>query len=150
MEAVTVLYDCSYHHTRPHMAASQQLPHRYPCVQHVDKNHNPSCVWWSATNSRGHFGKPKVIFGRKQSGVMVDRNGSYGMCQDCTALVDEPENLDRIAAVLRSEQFLRLMESAHPGGLNGDVFPLRVMRLFRKDFWRDFENAGNTKRGSRG
>ena len=118
------------------MADVKKGSYTHPCIQNVNINDEASCVWYSDVR-KGHFGIPKVIFGRFGSGIVVDANGDFGMCQDTCAIADKPENLEKIKQAMQSSEFLELMRSADVGGL-GTIFNRRVIAEFRSDFWKDF------------
>lgn len=137
-EKVDVLYSRSAYGTdKPNMSKEQSVDHVYPCIQNVGNNNTPTKIWWSNTNENGHFGIPKVIFGRFGTGIFLDKEGEYGMSQDCTAISDSPENLLHIKQAMQSERFLKLMKAGDVGGL-GTIFNRKVISLLRKDFWKDF------------
>jgi hypothetical protein len=137
-ERTEVTHSCDYHTQRPHMSKVQTNEFKYPCVQSVNVKSEPCCFWYSSTDKNGHFGIPKVVFVRLGRGVMVDRNGDYGLCEDCSGIVDEPSNLDRIHKAMKSPRFVELMKFANVGGQNGNIYDRKVIALFRKDFWVDF------------
>jgi hypothetical protein len=92
-DKVNILYSRSdYGSDKPHMNNKKTNEFKYPCIQNVNVNDNISCTWYSNTKSKGHFGIPKVIFGRKSSGVFFDKTGDYGLSQDCAAIIDSNEN----------------------------------------------------------
>jgi hypothetical protein len=135
---VDFLYSRSdYGSDKPHMNKEYSNTHMYPCVQNVDVNHNISCFWYSNNKNNGHFGIPKVIFGRKTSGVFFDKEGKYGLSQDCAAIIDSIENLEIIENVLKSNKFLDFMKAFDFGGVT-DRYNRKIIATFRKDFWKEF------------
>ena len=135
---VDFLYSRSdYGSDKPHMNKKYSSTHPYACVQNVDVNHNISCFWYSNNKNNGHFGIPKVIFGRKSAGVLFDREGKYGLSQDCAAIIDSIENLEIIESVLKSNKFLDFMKAFDFGGVN-DRYNRKIISTFRKDFWKEF------------
>lgn len=137
---IDFLYSRSdYGSDKPHMNKTKSNIYKYPCVQNVDVNHNISCFWYSNNKDNGHFGIPKVIFGRKSSGVFFDKEGKYGLSQDCAAIIDSIENLEIIQNVLKSNKFLDFMKAFDFGGVN-DRYNRKIIETFRKDFWKEFIN----------
>jgi len=137
-DKVNVLYSRSdYGSDKPHMNNEKTNEFKYPCIQNVNVNDDISCTWYSNTKSKGHFGIPKVIFGRKSSGVFFDKNGDYGLSQDCAAIIDSNENLEKIFKVLKSENFIEFMKYFDFGGVN-DRYNRKIIAEFKKDFWKEF------------
>lgn len=135
---INLLYSRSdYGSDYPHMSKNQNNIYKYPCVQNVNVKNNISCFWYSNNKDKGHFGIPKVIFGRKSSGVYFDRKGEYGLSQDCAAIVDSIENLEIIENVLKSNKFLDFMKAFDFGGVN-DRYNRKIIATFKKDFWKEF------------
>lgn len=135
---IDFLYSRSdYGSDKPHMNKTQSNIYTHPCVQNVDVKNNISCFWYSNNKDNGHFGIPKVIFGRKSSGVFFDKEGKYGLSQDCAAIIDSIENLEIIENVLKSNKFLDFMKAFDFGGVN-DRYNRKIIATFRKDFWKEF------------
>lgn len=136
-EKVELLHSFStYFQNKPHMNKERTNKFNLPCVQNVNVKNEISCFHYSSEDI-GHFGVPKVIFGRKVSGVLVDKNGEYGMCQDCGGIVDKPKNLDKIQQAMLSKKFIDLMKMADVGG-DRDRYNKRIIASLRKDFWKEF------------
>jgi len=134
-ERVELFHNCFYHTQRYFMSKEKNEQNIYPCIQNINIKNEISCMWYSNTNNKGHFGIPKVIFGRKLSGVLIDKNGEYGMCQDCSAIIDSPENFENIKKALESEKFIRQIMGFE---IQGDKYNRKIISLFRKDFWKEF------------
>ena len=135
-EKVDLLFNSSYHHQLKHMYNVQDETYKYPCAQNVNNKGVVSCIWYSNTNERGHFGIPKVIFGRKNCGVYVDEVGEYGMAEDCGGIIDEPKNLSFILKALKSEHFIKNIMGFRESF--GDKYNKKIIATFRKDFWKEF------------
>jgi len=119
------------------MSPTQDVKHKYPCVYMVRKDDTPD-LKWSSRNDKGHFGIPKVIYagGRPISaGFLVDTSGKYGMTQWASGIVDAPENLEKIAIALCSGRFRQFCAAIAVSKLEINT---SVLRLFRKDFWKEF------------
>jgi len=65
----------------------------------------------------------------------VDEDGEYGLTQWATGIVNEPQNLPKIAQVLDTPKFKELIQamSMSKAEINPDV-----LSLFKKDFWKEF------------
>lgn len=136
-EKTILINDSSYHHTRDWMSKQKNTKNIYPCIMNVGKDDKITSMWWSSTNSKGHFGIPKVVFGRFGSNVFIDEKGEYGMCQDGTAIVDDVENLPLIKEALQSKEFIALIRYCDVGGTS-TVYNHRIISLLRRDFWKEF------------
>jgi hypothetical protein len=136
-EKVEVLYSCAYHAQQDHVSKKQDDVYQYPCTRNIGEANNITKTYWSTTNEKGHFGVPKLIFGRFGYGIYVDATGEYGMTQDCYGIVDNPENLEDIKQAMQSEAFKDIIEACNAGGL-GENYNHKVISLFRKDFYKDF------------
>jgi hypothetical protein len=138
-ERVEILFSRSiYGHDKKHMSKVQNPVNKYPCVQSVSVESDPCCFWYSDAD-KGHFGISKVILTRLGEGAMVDMSGQYGLCDDCFGIVDERCSLERIYSAVKSKKFISLMRAANPSGLAGGVYSHKIIGLFRKDFWVDFQ-----------
>ena len=111
---------------------------QYPCIQNVNVKNEISCLWYSNVNNKGHFNIPKVIFGRKSSGVMIDESGHYGMAEDCCSIVDDVNNLEDIKTALLNPIFISDVMNFKNN--LGDKYNRKLISLFRKDFYKQFLN----------
>lgn len=137
-DKVNLLYNCNYHSVNGPVKKVKQEEFVFPCVQHVSAKDNiPSCLYYSSTKDCGHFGIPKIIFGVQVSGVLVDKNGEYGMCEHCSAIVDSVSVLKNIADAMSSDRFVALMKMCDVGG-NRDRYNRKVFPFLRRDFWKEF------------
>lgn len=138
-EKVKILADSSYHGSRTDIVSKVRAGEfRFPVIRSIRKS--GLNLIYSNSNKRGHFGIPKVVFGRGQSDTYIDRDGKYGLCEDVRGIVDDPENLDFIAQALNSERFIKLSSLCcfTPSSMFQDRYNKSVMALFRKDFWKEF------------
>lgn len=137
-DTVEILYTCSYHTQKKELMSNKQTEYyKFPCVMNVSTKDEVGCTWYSNSNSHGNFGISKVIFGRKNCGVFIDNNGEYGMTQDCTGIIDEDKNLKFIQKALKSEHFIKNIMGFRESF--GDKYNRKVISLFRKDFWKEFQ-----------
>lgn len=137
---VTVLYSRSEYGTdKKNMAKNRTNEFQYPCVYTVkspDKGNTPT--FWYSSEKKGHFGIPKVIWGNGATGVIVDKNGEYGLTQFAYAIIDDVENLENIKKAMQTERFIRnIMGFKHS---LGDKYNRKIIATFRKDFWKEFMN----------
>jgi hypothetical protein len=95
---------------------------------------------YSSTNTKGHFGIPKVIFSNGGASCpVVDTNGEYAMTQFAYAIIDEPKNLPFIQKAMLNPEFWKLMSfSDGTTGVGRHRYNYKAISLFRKDFWIDF------------
>jgi hypothetical protein len=135
-EKVNILFNSAYHHQLKHMSKTQDNINKYPCAQNVNNKGDISCIWYSNTKERGHFGIPKVIFGRKNCGVFIDDKGEYGMAEDCGGIIDDINNLSNIYKALQNEYFIKNIMGFRESF--GDKYNKKIIATFRKDFWKEF------------
>lgn len=110
---------------------------KYQCAQNIGVKDEVTCVYYSDSNDKGHFGVPKVMLGKRRSGVLIDSKGEWGCCEHVAAIAASKKNLTKIKKALKSNAFLELMKAVDVGGQN-DNYPFQVMRYLKKDFWKDF------------
>lgn len=137
-ETVEILHSYSAYETRKeYMSKESTEEFEFPCVQNVNVKNQLSCVHYSNTKQNGHFGIAKVMFGRKSSGVFIDKTGKYGQAQDCSSIIDNVENLEGIQRALQNKRFLELSKQCDVGG-SRDWYNRKIIATFRKDFWKEF------------
>jgi hypothetical protein len=134
--SVDIFWDSKYHHQKPHMSRINDETFKYPCIYTVKTGDIPT-FWYSNVN-KGHFGVPKFIWGNgvcTSIGGIVDKDGEFGLTEFAYAITDELEHLEDIKTAFKSKKFTTLMKSA-PNRNNN--FNRKVIKLFKKDFWRHF------------
>jgi hypothetical protein len=131
---VVIKSESAYECRKTWMNDNKTEKYKYPCVYSVNRQ-NEVTLKWSSKNTNGHFGIPKVIFGSGATGFYVDEDGEYGLTQWATGIVNEPQNLPKIAQVLDTPKFKELIQamSMSKAEINPDV-----LSLFKKDFWKEF------------
>lgn len=119
------------------LSPSRTGRYKHPCVYIVPKKGDPKFFYSNRRlEEKGHFGSSKVIFGGDAFGsVMCDPEGEYGLTNFAVAILDEPENLENLRKALMSDEFQSIMKSVNFGIAQCNK---RVIRLFRKDFWKKF------------
>jgi len=136
-ESVDVIYSRSLYGTdKKHMSRTKTEECKYPCVYTV--NSKSEITYYYSSKQHGHYEVPKFIWsnGRISSiGSYVDINGDYGLTQFAYAIVDKPENLQKIKEVFDTKEFRNLMELCAVGQLTVNY---KVISIFKKDFWKTF------------
>ena len=137
-EKIELLYSHSDYETRkPYMSKTQHDNFVYPVVYTTSKK-GPT-FWYSSTKDKGHFGIPKLILNVfRPIGFVIDEKGSYGISQFCVGIVGNHEYLKMVANIIKNQKtngFSDFMEACH---LNNKLFNKDVIGLFKKDFWKEF------------
>ena len=135
---VEVLNNSAYHTQREHVARNRTTKFRYPCVANVGITGEPTTIYYSDRNDKGHFGTPKLITSRFGITVFQDAEGAYGMTQDGTAIIDEPKNLEGLKKALLSPKFKALNKMTDVNGMRDIALNRKIIALFRRDFWKEF------------
>ena len=138
-ETVNILYDCNYHIQKEYVSKEQTEEFKYPVV-YVTYKDGSMKLRYSSTNTKGHFGIPKVIFSNGGASCpVVDAKGEYAMTQFAYAIVDDVQNLERIKQAMLNPEFWKLMSfSDGTTGVGRHRYNWKAIRLFRKNFWIDF------------
>ena len=134
MERVEILYDRTiYGNDKSNMSDE---PTNYPCVLSVSKATGDLKLKYAEADN-GHFGISKVIFGITQrAGIpFADIKGKYGLTNFVMGIVDEPENVIKIAEAMHSTKFRNAMKSVQIGTCEWNR---HVITMFRKDFYKEF------------
>lgn len=129
----------AYDHKKDHTSKEQTEEFKYPIVYLTYKDGSIN-FWYSNTNTKGHFGIPKVIWSNGSGTTpIVDEKGEYGMAEYCFAIVDEPKNLPFIKKAMENPEFTKLMSfSDGKTGVGMHKYNYKVISLFKKDFWKEF------------
>ena len=137
-ENVKVIYSRSLYGTdKKHMSRIKTEEYKYPCVYTI--NSKSEIKYYYSSKQHGHYKIPKVIWsnGRISSiGSYVDIYGDYGLTQFAYAIIDKPENLQKIKEVFDSKEFRNLMELCAVGQLTVNY---KVISIFKRDFWKIFK-----------
>lgn len=135
-ERVKLLHDSTYHtqnNGKIIMSKEKTDEFKYPCV-YIVKN-NGGATYWYSNEDKGHFGIPKVIFANGLYSCMADKTGEYGLTQFAKAIVDTVDNLEKIKQAMESKEFIKLISAV---SCNKNSYDHKLIRLLRKDFWKDF------------
>jgi hypothetical protein len=134
---VNILYSRSdYGSDKRWVNAYKSDEFKYPVIHSINVKNELRIIW--SKEDRGHFGIPKLIFGRRWSGIYIDMDGKFGISQDCRAIIDNPENLENIKKAMESTRFIKLMTACNTLSTAYDKYDKNVLACFRKDFWKDF------------
>lgn len=130
----TIIKDRSAYGTDKEWVSKEcSLTHPHPVIYSINRNHEPKLVYSRCIN-RGHFGIPKVIYAGGATGVHKDPGGSYGMSEWASGIVADPEEHDIIFNALESKTFRQLVKAC---AMSKAEINTKVLRLFRKAWWRD-------------
>lgn len=133
-ETVDVIYSRSLYGTdKKHMSRTKTEECKYSCVYTV--NSKSEITYFYSSKQHGHFGVPKLIWSNGgNTGSYIDI-GDYGLTQFAYAIIDNPENLQKIKQVFDSKEFRKLMELCAVGQFSVNY---KVISIFKKDFWKVF------------
>lgn len=93
--------------------------------------------YWYSDIDKGHFGIPKVIWANGTATYpIIDKEGNYGLTQFAYAIVDSPENLQRISDAMNNDLFIKMMR--YLIFKMNDKYNYKIIRLFKKDFYNNF------------
>lgn len=142
-DSVNLIYDSSSYHTqsavkRGTLNRTLTDKHIYPCVYSIDSKNNVKFFYSSQKNH--HFGIPKIIIpsGAYQSvGILVDNKGEYGLTQFAKAIVDDVDKLEQIAKAIKTPKFLEFYKNFI---ISLEELDKDVIKLFKKDFWKHFQD----------
>jgi hypothetical protein len=111
---------------------------KYPIIYTINKN-NILTIYYSNTNQNGHFGLSKFIFSNG-AGFYCDEIGQYGLTQWSYCIYDIKENLNKIHKAFQSKKFNIIKNAIQ---LDSSTYNIKVMKLFKKDFYNDFIDNNN-------
>ena len=106
---------------------------KYPCVYSINSK-NEISYKWSSRNNIGHFGVIKFIFSNG-NGIYKDINGEHGLTQWAYAFKCAVEDMCAIERIFVNKKFKNIINAIE---LTSNKYNYSVMKLFKKDFWRDF------------
>ena len=136
VEKINILHsESSYEVRKKWMSHTNNEKYKYPCVYSINRK-NDIKFKWSSLNSKGMFGKSKVIFGSGATGFIIDENGEYGLTQWATGIEDKIENLNQIKNVISSTKFMD--EVIKATSVSKAEINRKILKYFKKDFWKEF------------
>lgn len=110
---------------------------KYQIVYTINKENVISKIW-SNRNDNGHFGVCKFIFSNG-AGFYCDFLGEYGLSEWAYSIEDTVENLPKIERTFRSKRFNDIKDAIQ---LDSSSYNIKIMKLFKKDFYNDFIQLG--------
>jgi hypothetical protein len=126
-DVVNVLYSSSAYETRnSNTSPIKTAEFKYPCAYTVGSN-NPN--FWYSNNKGVHFDVPKVIWGNGLTDVMIDKDGEYGLTQFAYAIVDDVENLDKLAEIKKLKVII-----SPKNFFNKDQFRIKKIQIQNANF----------------
>ena len=141
LDGIDVIRDCAYHAGRtPPLSISQKTTeYKYPVIHSINKK-GIYPLRWSNTNTRGHYGVPKVIL--NANGVQYnweeqnDWEGKYGMTQLSFGIpITSKEEGDMILQAIKTDKFKTLIKATVWSMFQTDY---RMFKYFKKDMWGGF------------
>lgn len=123
----------SYEPRKKWMSKIQTNEYKYPCVYSINRK-NVISKKWSNRNDKGHFGITKFIFSNGH-GYYKDINGDYGLTQWAYAIKCKKEDMDDVEKSFNNNAFINIIDVIN---LTSNKYNYNVMKLFKKDFWREF------------
>ncbi len=135
--------ESKYEIRRKWMSKTKTDEFKYPVIYTINKENVISKIW-SNRNDNGHFGVCKFIFSNG-AGFYCDFLGEYGLSQWSYSIEDTKENLPKIERTFRSKRFNDIKDAIQ---LDSSSYNIKIMKLFRKDFYNDFltdETTANTE-----
>ena len=130
---INVVYSRSiYHIQKPYMFKPIT---DYPCCYSITIKDGMKYKY--SDIDKGHFGIPKVIWSDGGGTYpIIDKEGCYGLTEFAYAIADEPENLQQISDVMSSGLFIKMMK--YLTFKMNNKYNYKIIRLFKKDFYKDF------------
>ena len=123
----------SYEPRKKWMSKNQSNEYKYPCVYSINSK-NVISKKWSSRNDKGHFHITKFIFSNG-NGSYKDINGDYGLTQWAYAIKCKKEDIDNVEKAFNSNKFNNIIDAIN---LTSNKYNYNVMKLFKKDFWKEF------------
>lgn len=123
----------SYEPRKKWMSKSYTNEYKYPCVYSINSK-NIISNKWSNRNDNGHFNITKLIFSNG-NGYYKDINGDYGLTQWAYAIKCKKEDMDNVEKAFNSNKFNSIIDAIN---LTSNKYNYNVMKLFKKDFWKEF------------
>ena len=123
----------SYEPRKKWMSKLQTDEYKYPCVYSINSK-NIISKKWSSRDDKGHFHLTKFIFSNG-NGYYKDMNGDYGLTQWAYAFKCTKEEMNNVEKAFTSNKFHNIIDAIK---LTSNKYNYNVMKLFKKDFWKDF------------
>ena len=142
LDGIDVMYSRTAYGTDKQNIISEGIDtteYKYPVIHSINKK-GIYPLRWSNTNTKGHYGVPKVIlnFNQVQYGweEQNDWEGKYGMSQLSFGIpITSKEEGDMILQAIKTDKFKTLIKATKWGAYQTDW---RMFKYFKKDFWGIF------------
>jgi hypothetical protein len=125
--------DSSYEYRKNWTSNIQTDEYKYPCVYSINVK-NIISKKWSSCNDKGHFNITKFIFSNG-SGKYKDYDGEYGLTEWAYAFKCNKEEMNNVEKAFNSKEFNNIIDAIK---LTSNKYNDNVIKLFKKDFWKDF------------
>jgi hypothetical protein len=136
-EKVNVLHSESLYELRKkHMSRMESIEFKYPCVYTINSKNEIKKVY--SNKQHGHFDVSKLIWSNGSIlsiGSYLDIDGKFGLTSFASAIIDKPENLQKIKEAFDTKEFRNLMVQCAVGQSNINY---KIISIFKKDFWKNF------------
>ena len=123
-----------YDTRRKNMSNIQTYEYKYPCVYSINTK-NIISKKWSNCNDIGHFNVTMFIFSNGNGSFQEDINREYGLTQWAYSIKCNKEDMNNVEKAFNSNEFNNIIYAIK---LTSNKYNYNVMKLFKKDFWRDF------------
>jgi hypothetical protein len=138
---IDVIYDSTIYRTEkprkgsPKVIKTSNDEYKYPVV-HSITNKGP-VLWYSNTNTKGHFGIPKVLLNKNEKQYPInDFEGTYGMSELTFGIpISSKKEGDDIVTAINSEKFKEIIKATKWGAFQTEH---KMFRYFRPDFYKEF------------
>jgi hypothetical protein len=107
--------------------------YKYPCVYSIKKSNDVS-IHWSSENNLGHFGIVKYIVSNG-AGFFKDVKGEYGLTEWAYAVPCKVNEMDIVEQAFNSKDLNTIFDAI---ALTAKKYNNKVLKVFKKDFWKDF------------
>jgi hypothetical protein len=132
-----------YGSDKANMSKTPDEKFKYPCVYTITLKDGLKLMY--SSEKKGMFDIPKVIWSNGAPIPLVDKTGKYGLTQFAYAIQDNVENLDDIKAAMDHPDFIHLMNHCQFGTTH--KYNHKVISLFKKDFYKHFQDKKQNKVG---
>jgi hypothetical protein len=123
----------TYESRKKWMSKKETNEYKYPCIYSINSKNEISKIW-SCVNDKGHFNVIKFIFSNG-NGYIKDIHGLYGLTQWAYAFKCNISEMDDIEKAFKSSNFKNIIDAIN---LTSNKYNYNVMKLFKKDFWKEF------------
>jgi hypothetical protein len=126
----------AYEPRKSWMSDTENAKFKYSCIHATNKSGRR--FMYSSTNTRGHFGIPKIIFG--DSGIsnpLIDIEGNFGMTQHAMGIqVYNIEEANYLVKALTSEKFSEYLKKSCMWSTFGIEWSM--FKDFKRNFYKEF------------